>query len=454
MIKVQELERLTEFEIKYLKTFEERLETIYPHEKKVFGLIKKLNEFIKSLEGKLEKEIVEKIEEIKKEILLKFGILNEESEEDTLTRAERRKKKDLLDIQNFSINIYNALSGEEAVKEKKGAAYNKIRRFLRRLKKDIEKEERGITLNEHIFFILEHMHNLKEGLKHAVKYEAELLDLIEKQVKSREIDDLENSLMRLKGINKQIKGILRTEKNEVYRPFMNIALKEIGGAEQFSKLRERTTITLEDIKKDLMTMTDPDEIRAYIGAIPKELVEEDALPHLENYKTRAREISERQKREVAFDPLTHLFTRKIMDEELNSMTERKLIFSFILLDIDHFKSVNDSFGHQVGDRVLKTIARLIKSHARASDFVCRYGGEEIAIILPRTSKDEATAIAKRIRKTIEEHDFYLPDKRPVTISGGVSSNENNLEAKKPEIIDEADGNLYKAKKTGRNKIIY
>lgn len=298
------------------------------------------------------------------------------------------------------------------------------------------------------------MHSLKEGLKNAINYEIKLLDSAVQQVKARDVEELENTITRLKGINKQIKNILRTEKYEVYKPFMNLILKEIGGAKQFQKLLEKEKITLEDIKKDIFTMTDANEILEYIKAIPKKLVEEKVLPSLENYKIKAGEIAERQKREVAFDPLTRLFSRKVMDTELNNILAiAKQHFSFILLDIDHFKDVNDDFGHLEGDRVLKIIARIIKSQARASDFVCRYGGEEIAVILPRTKKTAAIEIAERIRQAIEKHEFNLPDGRPVTISGGVSVYGPDGSTKK-DIIKAADERLYQAKKKGRNKIIH
>jgi diguanylate cyclase (GGDEF)-like protein len=449
--RIEELEKLTEYEISYLKTFEERLETIYPHEKEILRLAKKLNEFIKSLEGKLEKDIIEIIGRIKKDILSKFKILEEETEEEALFRVERAKKKDLLDIENFILHLYEKIGRLEEFKGKK--AQMKIKRALRVLKQIIEKEERGITLNEHVFFIIDSMHSLKEGLKNAIRYESNILDSVVKHVKDRDVEELENNIMRLKEISKQVKNILRTEKYEVYKPLMTIVLREIGGAEQFKKMRKKDKITLDDVKKDIFTMTDTNEISEYLKAIPMELVEEEALPHLLNYRLKAREIAEKQKRETVLDPLLRIFSRKIMDETLDNLIRNSQSFSFILLDIDHFKSVNDSFGHQEGDRVLKTIARLIKSQIRVSDFVCRYGGEEIAVILPRTLKKKAEDIAERIRKDIEKYDFDLPDKRHVTISGGVSVYPAPEIHTKEEVIKDADDKLYKAKKRGRNRII-
>ncbi|MBW2978094.1 GGDEF domain-containing protein [Candidatus Woesearchaeota archaeon] len=474
MTKTEELEKLTEFEIRYLKTFEERIEAIYPHERLILKLIKKLNEFIEFPDVSIEKETIEAIKTIKKEITPKFKILNEESKEEELFRIERAKKKDLIDVENIAVRLYNGLieaekieEGKENREKKKSRAYKKIRRSLLKLKTAIEEEERGITLNEHIFFMLNRLHSLKSALASAIKYEIQILDNAAEKVKKREIEGLEDIINLLKGLNKQIKSILRTEKSEVYKPLMDLIVKEVGGAEQFKKLKEKGKITLDDIKRDLFTMTDSNEILEYLKIIElnKELVEEGALLKLENYRIKAREIIKKQKSETLLDEVTKLFTRGAFDElldtmiKINHLKERKgekgETFALILLDIDHFKSVNDIFGHQEGDRVLRFVSRRIKETVRINDRVYKYGGEEIVVVLPRTEIETAIEIAERIRRTIQETDFKLQD-RSITISGGVSvygAGKDDDGITKEEIIEAADKRLYKAKKSGRNKIV-
>ena len=469
MADIEELEKLTEFEIRYLKTFEERLETIYPHEKLILKLIKQLNRFIEFPDVSIEKEVLKIIETIKKEIAPKFKILNEETNEEELFRIEREKKRDLIDVENIAVKLYNGLTEAEKIpgkkedrKKKESRAYKKIRRALLKLKTAIEEEERGITLNEHIFFMLNRLHSLKNALAAAISYESQLIDNAVQKVKQRETEGLEEIINLLKGLNKQIKSILRTEKYEVYKPLMGLMIKEIGGAEQFKKLKSKGKITLEDIKKDLFTMTDSNEILEYLKILElnKELVDEKALQKIENYRIKAREIINKQKRETLLDEVTKLFARKFLELELDSLVYSNNIkeregkkaeaFSFILMDIDYFKNVNDTFGHQEGDRVLRIVSRKIKEKVRAYDFVGRYGGEEIAVILPRTKIETAREIAERIRKSIENYDFKLKG-RNITISGGVSVYGPDGITKR-EIIDAADARLYKAKKKGRNMI--
>ena len=124
-----------------------------------------------------------------------------------------------------------------------------------------------------------------------------------------------------------------------------------------------------------------------------------------------------------------------------------------MTDIDYFKSVNDTYGHAVGDLVLKTVSRVIKNQLRDYDIAGRYGGEEFVVLLPHTKLDEAQMVAERLRKAVENKKIdiskILPDKGDinVTISLGVSQYKDN------EFIQEADKALYEAKDSGRNKVV-
>ena len=242
---------------------------------------------------------------------------------------------------------------------------------------------------------------------------------------------------------------------------MDMLQKEIGGALEFSKLKQqKKLITLHDIKADIYTMTEPDEILEYISAIEanKELVEEGALEKILIYKLKAKELSEKTKKQASIDTLTKLFTRRVMRAQLDNLISlaagRQQAFSFILVDIDHFKVINDTYGHPTGDKVLKEIAKHIRMNVRGSDIICRYGGEEITIILPRTDLDAATNIAENLRKIIGTSDFYSTDNKKLnlTISCGVSTYGPDG-VSRPDIINAADRRLYRAKKTGRNRVV-
>ncbi len=153
------------------------------------------------------------------------------------------------------------------------------------------------------------------------------------------------------------------------------------------------------------------------------------------------------------DQLTKLYNRRFilraLEDEFNRARRYKTVFAVIMFDIDHFKQVNDVFGHNSGDDVLREIAKLINKVVRSTDKVSRWGGEEFLILCCETDRENAKLLAEKLRKTIEIHDF--PIDRQVTISGGVAiyDNESNI----TELIEKADEKLYIAKKTGRNRIV-
>lgn len=151
------------------------------------------------------------------------------------------------------------------------------------------------------------------------------------------------------------------------------------------------------------------------------------------------------------DSLTGLYNRRQFDigleHEFNRAQRYKTPFSIAMIDIDHFKNINDSFGHQFGDYVLKEISGIIQHSFRKTDMVYRYGGEEIVIIMPETDSEHASLPLERLRERISSQDF---NGQKITISIGVSDCINkNSEA---EILKKADEMLYNAKESGRNKV--
>jgi len=117
------------------------------------------------------------------------------------------------------------------------------------------------------------------------------------------------------------------------------------------------------------------------------------------------------------DPLTGILNRRALDEKLRTLTlyneHSKIPFSLIMIDIDHFKNTNDTYGHQTGDKVLIDMAALLDSFIRPGDFVARYGGEEIALLLVDTGLDEAFMIAERLRNSVENHQFTTAENTPL-----------------------------------------
>ena len=138
--------------------------------------------------------------------------------------------------------------------------------------------------------------------------------------------------------------------------------------------------------------------------------------------------------------------------ELAKRNEQKL--SIIAIDIDHFKKINDTYGHSVGDEVLITIANILKQNIRKSDIVSRFGGEEFVILLNNASLDDATSIAEKIRVTIENSSIDIEGTViKVTSSFGVASYNKDRENSIETVIKRADDLLYIAKKHGRNQVV-
>jgi len=156
------------------------------------------------------------------------------------------------------------------------------------------------------------------------------------------------------------------------------------------------------------------------------------------------------------DGLTKLFNirhfKEILDREFKVCVGRKTKrLSLIMTDVDHFKNFNDTYGHQVGDFVLKRVARMFKDGSRAQDVVARYGGEEFIMMLPGTDVEDARKIAERIRERIEQAPLKRSNETySVTVSLGVATLED--EKTKEELIKKVDDALYVAKRTGRNRV--
>jgi len=180
------------------------------------------------------------------------------------------------------------------------------------------------------------------------------------------------------------------------------------------------------------------------------------LAHLRKRLREARNWHKLQQ-DNRIDSLTGLNNRRCFDEIILKESERSERYShptsLIMLDLDHFKEVNDNYGHQTGDIVLKNLGKILRDEVRLSDTPCRYGGEEFAVILPETRLDEARRIAERIRKTIARQELFTSNnnvKFNVTASIGVASTEQNDTL---DLVECADLALYQAKKSGRNQTI-
>lgn len=177
---------------------------------------------------------------------------------------------------------------------------------------------------------------------------------------------------------------------------------------------------------------------------------ERALEETELERQKAEELSLQ-------DPLTGLANRRHFSEVAAKEYERKFRYrhslSIILLDIDHFKTVNDTFGHAVGDQVLQRVAAIISGTIRKSDLACRYGGEEFALLLPETDSHTAQQIGKRLLKSIKQSSIVAANKQVfISASMGIAGLSAEEDVPVQTLLEQADQMLYKAKNSGRNRL--
>jgi len=153
----------------------------------------------------------------------------------------------------------------------------------------------------------------------------------------------------------------------------------------------------------------------------------------------------------------HGYFQYLLQDEMEKSRAMNSKLSLLMLDLDDFKALNDLFGHQAGDKVLKELAQFLKNRSRKMDYVCRYGGEEFTVILPQTDRDEAFTIAEHLRLEIEKHPFIQrispENEKKLTVSIGIASFPANGTTPS-DIIAASDRALYQAKRKGKNTTCY
>ena len=198
---------------------------------------------------------------------------------------------------------------------------------------------------------------------------------------------------------------------------------------------------------------DEDELNARIYARLRAKLQEEELKQknrqLEDMLTRVEALA-------IMDSLTGLYNRRrfefVLEGEFKRATRYHIPMSCLMIDIDHFKTVNDSFGHQGGDTVLREMAQLIQTTIREVDTPARWGGEEFIVLSPNTSKEKANLAATRILNAISQHTFSGVQGGKITVSIGVAGIPDPAIDNKDKLVHEADLAMYAAKKKGRNRV--
>ena len=179
---------------------------------------------------------------------------------------------------------------------------------------------------------------------------------------------------------------------------------------------------------------------------------EDAQQKLRQQQDMLQDVNSKLSELATVDALTQLRNRRAFEERLEDETRRwrrhGSDVSLVMLDIDHFKEFNDTYGHPKGDEVLRAVGRLLRRSLRSSDFPTRFGGEEFAIILPNTDRAGSLVVAEQLRRAIEQ---AVWEDRPITASVGVATLSEEISTSE-ELVDFADRALYRSKQAGRNRV--
>ena len=234
-----------------------------------------------------------------------------------------------------------------------------------------------------------------------------------------------------------------------------------------------STIEIQRIKKELESFTKKSEANFQLAH--KQLytiavaLEENTLDfrndlqgHSEDVKRLQKRVQEleaelkKAKEEAKIDFLTQLYNKRALDEFLRlkegEFERYGRNFSIVMFDLDYFKKVNDTYGHEAGDVILRSFAQILKQDSRDVDIVGRYGGEEFMAILSETDTEGAVVYAKKVNAHVQRAKFIYKGKRiPITVSAGVAERKQCVSLE--DTIEKADANLYKAKKAGRNHVV-
>ena len=437
------LKKVKNEEERILENFEERLSLFYKHRKLSENLSRKIKNSVDR------KKLIESKESLR-------GLIEEIIS--------------YLHTSSFENKLLDELESIREVKDKirQSLDRNEVQKNLKLLS-----EEFGEMENEE--------EALKELIKRIKGFER-ILEIEEGKLNEelqiiQDIDNPEADLglirHKLRGDRLELKRVLKDEKKRMHDPLEKFIKHTKRLEKRIKKLEERKNITLDDIKRDVYGFTTPEEFTEYkrklnkssleLGDKEKRFLDRMELINIQAQKKDRKKLS-KLKKWINKDKLTGLANRKNFEEKIKEFEENVnrgnlQDFSLLLFDIDSFKQINDTFGHQKGDKALKKISSVIKKLKRKTDLAFRWGGEEIAVLMP--GEVNVKVAGERFRKKIEEETTELmkefnkitsTSRKSITVSIGAAKlsetgTVNNL-------LKLADERMYFAKNHGKNQVVF
>ena len=439
-------------------------------------------------------EVEQKLRELLS-IMINFLAFKFSDEELNEIKDVIRYSDDLKELDEVKERLFNALINLDEDKKRVERLAENLIELIAAIEKKSSLEIKASSVEEALQNAVNELNSIKEKLecieKERIDYiRAYVVDLVKQITEGSGSTDVK--IIAEYTIDRIEKEPVSLFQPEVFRRIQDLILEKEKEIEvERSKLREQLKKVLRSIIstinsladsedmilghlnehltdiEDVLNLTNLDEITERLTQLSAKLRETIKKTQRELKKTReelgknAKIIEqlkvelEKYKEMAVVDELTGILNRRgILDmlaKEISRAERFKLPLSITMIDIDNFKSVNDSYGHLTGDKVLRAMAQIIKSNIRSIDLFGRYGGEEFLLVFPNTPKENAKIAAEKLRREIESHKFkYKNEEFRITISAGVA--EYNYGDDVKSLISKADEALYKAKSFGKNRV--
>lgn len=304
---------------------------------------------------------------------------------------------------------------------------------------------------DRLIAVLDDIANIIDDVQKMLEREKHEIELFLKSVTER-IQFIDSSLnegeaSRLEGLEagKQFRSDVRREMNDMRT--------SVADAEDFEQLKGSIVNSLDAVEERIVNFQKNEEQRQEAEELRISELNR-RIGDLQIQTGRLQQSLKKSRHEASKDMLTGLGNRRALDQRIEQEYNRWKRYgkplSLVMLDIDHFKKINDTYGHQAGDKALKTLASRLEENVRETDYVARYGGEEFAIIMPETLAEAAFIVADKLRETVASCEFHYRDTPvKITISCGIAQFHHNDET--DHVFKRADDALYAAKQGGRNQ---